>query len=366
MANINTSGITDSAVLYPQGNFVQAIRTSCHDCRERSRIQINEDAITDFIQKIDINHFQELSKSDGLQMPLKFDTLEQEINIIGLISLLNFGSGFRKELHEECGRGAFNTIRYGVMSIHITSSPLSAHALRSLALSEVSSFFQIPLQVEIAHPTIEAIKVSEPSKSRALVELITWTLNDTGRILEENGYKNLAAFILEASKPETPNEKSKASRFLVRAFPAFRDITKVDGEPVYIFKKAQLLAANLYRHFHSNFNAQTINFDFSDISDLTLCADSIIPTMLNHLNIINLTPLLKQYFDDGKEITNIQDAYRLRAAAVDAFEIIVSRAKELGRNEINLMDLNEYIWKLGKEENYRKLERLVFRNTVFF
>ncbi|PKK74597.1 hypothetical protein RhiirC2_656249 [Rhizophagus irregularis] len=365
MSNINISGLIDDAVPFPQGNFVQAVRTSCHACRERSRILINEDAIRDFIQNIDISHFQKLSKSDGLQMPLKFDTLEQELNIIGLIGLLNFGSGFRKELHEECGRGAFNTIRYGVMSIHITSSPLSAHALRSLTLSEVSSFFQIPLQVEIVHPTIEAIKVSEPSKSRALVELITWTLNDTGRILEENGYKNFAAFILEAAKPEKPNEKSKASRFLVRAFPAFRDITKVDGEPVYIFKKAQLLAANLYRHFHSNVNSQTTNFDFSDISDLTLCADNIIPTMLNHFNVINLTSSLKKYFDDGKEITNIQDASRLRAAAVDACEIIVSRAKELGRNEINLMDLNEYIWRLGKEENYRKLERFAFRYTVF-
>src|SRR3954465_500491 len=97
---------------------------------------------------------------------------------------------------------------------------------------------------------------------------------------------------------------------------------------VYIFKKAQLLTANLYRHFHSNVNAQTINFNFSDISDLTICADSIIPTMLNHFNIIDLTPSLKQYFDDGKEIINIQDAYRLRAAAVDVGEIIISRAKE--------------------------------------
>ncbi|PKY46280.1 hypothetical protein RhiirA4_434939 [Rhizophagus irregularis] len=355
MSNINISGLIDDAVPFPQGNFVQAVRTSCHACRERSRILINEDAIRDFIQNIDISHFQKLSKSDGLQMPLKFDTLEQELNIIGLIGLLNFGSGFRKELHEECGRGAFNTIRYGVMSIHITSSPLSAHALRSLTLSEVSSFFQIPLQVEIVHPTIEAIKVSEPSKSRALVELITWTLNDTGRILEENGYKNFAAFILEAAKPEKQNEKSKASRF----------VEKVCDLSVYIFKKAQLLAANLYRHFHSNVNSQTTNFDFSDISDLTLCADNVIPTMLNHFNVINLTSSLKKYFDDGKEITNIQDASRLRAAAVDACEIIVSRAKELGRNEINLMDLNEYIWRLGKEENYRKLERFAFRNTVF-
>ena len=100
------------------------------------------------------------------------------------------------------------------MSIHITSSPLSARALRSLRLSEISSFFQIPLQVEVAHPTIEAVKVSEPSKSRAFAELITWALNDTGRVLEENGYRNFATFILEAVKPEKPNEKSKASIFV--------------------------------------------------------------------------------------------------------------------------------------------------------
>ena len=90
--------------------------------------------------------------------------------------------------------------------------------------------------------------------------------------------------------------------------------------------------------------------------------------MINHFNIINLTPQLKQYFDDGKEITDIEDASRLRAAAVDACEIIISRAKELRRNEISLIDLNEYIWRLGVEENYRKLklERLIFRNTIFF
>src|SRR5687767_10599099 len=102
------------------------------------------------------------------------------------------------------------------MSIHITSSPLSARALRSLTLSEVSSFFQIPLNVEVDHPTIEALKISEHSKSRSLVELITWTLNDTGRILVENGYKNFAEFILEAAKPDRSEEKPKASKFVER------------------------------------------------------------------------------------------------------------------------------------------------------
>lgn len=40
MSNINNSGLIDAAVPFPQGNFVQAVRTSCHDCRERSCILV--------------------------------------------------------------------------------------------------------------------------------------------------------------------------------------------------------------------------------------------------------------------------------------------------------------------------------------
>lgn len=40
MSNINISGLIDDAVPFPQGNFVQAVRTSCHACRERSRILV--------------------------------------------------------------------------------------------------------------------------------------------------------------------------------------------------------------------------------------------------------------------------------------------------------------------------------------
>jgi hypothetical protein len=40
MLSINTSEIIDNAVPFPQDNFLQAVRTSCHDCRERSHIQV--------------------------------------------------------------------------------------------------------------------------------------------------------------------------------------------------------------------------------------------------------------------------------------------------------------------------------------
>jgi hypothetical protein len=40
MPNINISELIDNTVPFPQDNFVHAVRTSCHDCRERSRILV--------------------------------------------------------------------------------------------------------------------------------------------------------------------------------------------------------------------------------------------------------------------------------------------------------------------------------------
>src|SRR5436309_629433 len=100
------------------------------------------------------------------------------------------------------------------MAFHITSQSLSSRALKSIRLSEVSSLFQIPLQIDVPHPTIQAITVSQQSKSRVFAEMITWVLNDTGKILEDNGYKDFAMFLIDASKPERSGEKPKAARLV--------------------------------------------------------------------------------------------------------------------------------------------------------
>ncbi|KAJ2515921.1 hypothetical protein H4217_004895 [Coemansia sp. RSA 1939] len=55
-------------------------------------------------------------KADGWSrnLPLVFDNISQEINLITVIDLLQIGSGFRRELYEETGRGASETIYFGL------------------------------------------------------------------------------------------------------------------------------------------------------------------------------------------------------------------------------------------------------------
>jgi hypothetical protein len=89
----------------PQGNFVEAVRTSCCSFVEKSAVKISPKGIEDFLNKLDKLQYQELAYDTTIKMPLKFQTIEEEVNFITVIDLLNFGSGYRVPLHELADRG---------------------------------------------------------------------------------------------------------------------------------------------------------------------------------------------------------------------------------------------------------------------
>ena len=80
-------------------------------------------------------------------------------------------------------------------------------------------------------------------------------------------------------------------------------------------------------------------------------------------------------------IVTTQQAYILRAAAIDACELIVSVAHNLEDNElqgsdgadlqwlreITLPEVDAWLWAVAKDRpDYRQLERFALRNTVYF
>ena len=89
----------------PTGPVVKAVRDSCRSFVERSPVSISEQGIQDFLNKLDKQQYLELAYDSTMKMPLKFETVNDEINFITVIDLLNFGSGYRLPLHELAGRG---------------------------------------------------------------------------------------------------------------------------------------------------------------------------------------------------------------------------------------------------------------------
>jgi hypothetical protein len=167
---------------------------------------------------------------------------------------------------------------------------------------------------------------------------------------------------------------------MAEAIPGFRDVAMVNGEPVYLFKKVQLLTY----HLHSQFALTHPElFRFQDIENLPIFADNVIPTMLHHLRILPLlmTPELsprqveivtglKEDLRSGRQTTAERSAI-FRAAALDACEQIVEEAKQFPNASAFILELtaerlDAYLWRLAKTESFTNITRFCDRDTIFF
>jgi hypothetical protein len=179
----------------------------------------------------------------------------------------------------------------------------------------------------------------------------------------------------------------------------------VDTAAIYCFKKALFLIHAVTVRFGS---ASPSPIPIPDTSQVPVFTDNVLPSLLIHLGIINLssashgldsifpnassleklntllaeaTPnvdtdkTLKAIPPEGPTLT-VDQSYILRAAAINACEQIVNVARspdtELTGNlewikDITLPQLDMWLWSVAKDRpDYRQLERLVLKNTVFF
>lgn len=158
-------------------------------------------------------------------------------------------------------------------------------------------------------------------------------------------------------------------------------------------------------------------FPVPDTSNLPIYADNVIPSMLVHLGALDLsqaklslstafpnaghestlstllamappkaeavgrvegtgTSAAKRTVEDGPVLSEEQ-AFALRAAAIDVCEYMVKMAKKMDNAKISqdiawlrnitLPEIDAWLWAVAKDRpDYRALDRFVLRDTVFF
>jgi len=356
--------------------------------------------------------YSELSKQHGTALPLSFPSVAAEVNLLSLLALLNLGASFRVPLYQATGRGTYDNVRALVLSLYLDdSSPslLSARGMQSVGKEQIASLLRVSLHTERPHPSMPAVILGElGGPMYDFVTRVTEAMNGTGSILLEQGYADLGAFVLEAlgeaervgrGNGKGP-EASVVLERLVRAFPAFRDMTLVDGQPVYIFKKALFLLHSLYLRF-SRLSPSPI--PLPSTADLPAFADNVLPSMLVHLGIIPVSSAtdagLRRVFEnvDSSALVELPKAEEesrpqetlsqppnpgptlspsqvttLRAAALTACDDIVFRAREqgidLGGAEMTAVGLDGWLWSAAKKRgDWRALGRFVEQEPgVFF
>ncbi|KAH8828119.1 hypothetical protein DL96DRAFT_1463466 [Flagelloscypha sp. PMI_526] len=387
--------------LPPTGSFISSIRSSCQTLRQASNVAVHPEDILRLLESASFSEsYGRVSQMHGLALPLNFSSPLSELNLVSILSLLNFASGYRMPLRKQTGRGAWDSIRVLVLGMYLDDNDLlSAKGLAAMTELKVAELLQVNIHIEQPHESIPGIVVGQlGGPIYELVKLITQTLNETGKILVTSGYPSLGSFVAEAleqgKKKKDEGHGADADvvlERLVTAFPAFRDMTVVNGTPVYCFKKALFLIFAIKTRFGS---LNPSPFPVPETAGLPVFTDNVLPSMLIHLGVLDLSSTeLNSLFpgaDSGETITTLlkaeppegfnspeqpaegplieaNTAYILRASAVDACEMIVEHAHSLGRKEVNLEGIDVWLWSIAKDRpDYRALPRFAERATVFY
>ncbi|EGC29356.1 hypothetical protein DICPUDRAFT_51328 [Dictyostelium purpureum] len=335
-------------------NPLQQVRESAKWVSEHAdNVKIDPIAINEFLTNLKKDEYD--SKSSTVIFPLNFSTPKHEVNFWFILDLINFGSGFRKELHEASKRGAYETICYGLFGMYLSQSGnLSANFLNKLSLNEISSFFSIPIIEEYEmQPGIYTCR-DTPLKPLALK--IQQVLKESSEVMLELGFDSFADFVWKITDPVKTAQKGGclASNFvkeLVTKIPAFNDQVKYKDHNVFIFKKAQLLAADLNRRFK---DSESARFNFTDIDQITVFTDNVLPAVLRKFGILKLSKELEEKLDNGGELLPGNDEVELRVQAIQASIEIVEMSKTRPDNFIkNSLELDYYLWTKGKDESFR-------------
>ncbi|BGP33589.1 hypothetical protein JCM10296v2_005393 [Rhodotorula toruloides] len=375
------------AQLPPPTSLLSTIRSSCAILTAKSGITIDPAKIDEYILSVPQEEWERESSLEkhGVRLPLVFDSVEEELNVLGILALLNFLSGYRHALHRLTGRGAFSTIQMLVLSAYISSSDnpdssiLSARGMRQATVAQLADLARIETHVEKAHPTLRsAVKVGEKDEEAfEILGLLARVLNKTGEALERFGARSLGAWLLE-KLVEAEGDGMKLVHDLASTFPAFHDVHVVDDQPVFILKKALWLVTIISLAFRTR-EACDMPFKVPDISGFPVFADNVIPTLLIHHGILDLPassdPVLRSLSlpVPSSLALSSASATRLRAASIVACSAIISRAHELasqpGKEWLaswTEQELDGWLWNEGKRGEMRDVERIAEKGTVYY
>jgi len=355
-------------------NILDLVRGSAaYVAQHAKHINIVPEAISEFAKSLDIEKFKE--KSGAVNFPLRFSDAEDELNFIAVVDLLNFASGFRKPLHALCGRGAYETICYGCLSLKLSGVEMDAQFMRSVMLTDIAQHFNLPLRMEQplnlgqnGSSTGSAVTTLVDTPLRPLANMIAKVLNETGKILQEKECKNLAEFVLRTLSSTSTHKAATLTSSLAHTFPAFNDTAVYGSEKkqVFILKKAQLLAGDIHR----TLGGKDKLFLMDDYERLTVFTDNVLPAVLRKLGILHLSDSLAQKVDNGELLpAHSEEEIELRVLSIQACEKIIETLREQHKDARELFvpaQLDYYLWTVGKEPEFRACERHATVDTVYY
>jgi Queuosine salvage protein len=231
------------------------------------------------------------------------------------LDAINFGSGWFPTLRKRPGCSGYYTVSWALADRFREQGPWSNEELRALDADELAD-------------------VLGQERGHELVRLYASALHHLGEWLDEDA--PLARIESAASG------SAEALAEALREMPFFDDLG--------FWKRAQITA--------NDFHLAGI-VEFSDIDQLTIFADNLVPHVLRVDGVLRYSDELAAKIDAGELLAPGEEEREIRGCAVHACELI---AAGLG---IPARDLDVMLWNRGQGERYKSRPRHRTR-TVYY
>ncbi len=159
-------------------------------------------------------------------------------------------------------------------------------------------------------------------------------VQELGRVLRDQ-FGGSAARVVESAEKDAP----RLARLIAQHFSSFNDTTVYDGHAVNLFKRAQILVADLYGSFQGKSWGR-----FKNISELTAFADYKLPQILRGWGILRYDARLARKVNRKEELRkNSDEEIEIRAGMLWAVELLREALAARGR-ELTSVQMDWFLW----------------------
>ncbi|KAG0358670.1 hypothetical protein BG005_002004 [Podila minutissima] len=172
---------------------------------------------------------------------------------------------------------------------------------------------------------IERIFRSDTKEQIPLLKERIRILREAGKVLVEKFNGNFTNCIAQAD-----GSALKLVQIITSNFPSFRDEAEFCGRKVQIFKRAQILIADIWACFQNQGYGA-----FKDIDEITMFADYRVPQALYHFHCLQYSPELLAILDRGEMLPYGSPLeVEIRGNSIWSVELIRRRILELIDDEL--------------------------------
>ena len=252
---------------------------------------------------------------------------------------INFGSGYFPHLRKRPGMSGYFTVASSLKDAWDEEGAFGGGQMRALQTMDCARIFG---------------QTGNWGAAMELMALFAQALNDLGYWLGDRYDDDPLGPIADA------NGSAARLAALVAVMPFYQDVATYENRAVPIYKRAQILVADLTLAFAGEGPGS-----FHDRDRLTIFADNLVPHVLQVDGLLEYDPGLLERIARRELIPpGSAEEVEIRAVSIHAVELLVDSFRAAGV-ATSARELDYLLWNRGLEEKYKTIPRHRTR-TVYY